>query len=418
MTGSIVVVGASMAGLRTAEQLRAAGWEDEITVVGDELHMPYNRPPLSKEALALPTEATLDDWHTATAFRRKRSIADVDWMLGTAAVSADLAERAVVLADGRRVPYDGLVIATGLRPRRLAVPGAEDRRFVIRTIEDAWTLRQQLKPGLTIGVIGGGFIGCEVAVALSGTGHRVVVVEPLTTIMERALGESVGAAIQAHHTDRSAVTFRTGAQVVGIEEIDDAVRLVLSDGSALEVDLVVESVGAVPNSEWLAGNDLDLADGVLTDNRLQLPGHPEVVAVGDIARFDNPRFGSRSRRVEHWCIPTDTAKRAARSLVDHLAGHSPSAETFAPLLSFWSDQGELRLQSFGSPALSERHRIAEGDLDDLTAGVVVEYLTDERLTGVLLMNIPPARHAEFRERVDHSTGSITTTPQPIEGARP
>lgn len=400
MTRSIVVVGASMAGLRTAEQLRAAGWTEHLVVVGDEPHMPYNRPPLSKEALSLPVESTVEDWHAATAFRLKRSAADVEWRLGNPATGVDLAARTVTLADGDVLPYDGLVVATGLRPRRLPLRGGDDRRFVIRTIDDALALRRSLKPGLTVGVVGGGFIGCEVAAALSATDHRVVVVEPMGTILERALGSDVGASIEAHHRDRTGVEIRTGVGVETLTPTADGIDLGLSDRSTVSVDLVVESVGALPNTQWLAGHDLDLSDGVLTDNHLQVPGHPEIVAVGDVARFPHPRLGGVARRIEHWCVPTDTAKRAARSLVDHLDGRDRADTEFEPLLSFWSDQGELRLQSFGSPALSERHEVVEGDLHDPAAGLVVDYSTEGRLTGVLLVNIPPARHAAHRARVE------------------
>ena len=414
MTRSILIVGASMGGLRAAEQLRAVGWTESITVVGDEVHMPYNRPPLSKKALSMPLDATLQQWHGETAFRIKRSTADVQWVLGSPAVTADVTNRTVELADGHRLSYDGLVVATGLRPRRLPLAGAEDRRFVIRTIDDALALRQRLKAGLTVGVIGGGFIGCEVAVTLAGTGHHVVVIEPMTTIMERALGTDVGLAIQNYHSTHSGVAFHTGVALESIEETDDAVHLNLTDASIIEVDVLVESVGAMPNTEWLNGNGLDLTDGVLADNHLQVAGHPEIVAVGDAARFPNPRLGHQPRRIEHWCVPTDTAKQAARSLVDHLNGHEPSQDVFAPMLSFWSDQGDLRLQSFGSPALSERHDIAEGDPANPAAGLVIEYYTGARLTGVVLVNIPPTRHADFRHRVEHGYQPST----PTEGARP
>lgn len=413
MSRSVVVVGASMAGLRVAEQLRSAGWEGKIVVVGEELHMPYSRPPLSKEALGLPDDATLEDWHSQTAFRLKRTTADVEWLLGAPAVTADVVGQTIDLADGRRLRYDGLVVATGLRPRRLPLDGGETRRFVIRTIDDARALRKQLRPGTRVGVVGGGFIGCEVAVALAAAGHHVTVIEPLGTIMERAIGSDVGESIQRHHAGIG-VTFLTGTGLESLKETVDGLALELSDGSTVEVDLVVESVGARPNVEWLEGSDLDLSDGVLTDNHMQTEGHPEIVAVGDVARFPNPRLGPSPRRVEHWCVPTDTAKRAARSLVAHLTDGLQPSDEFAPLLWFWSDQGDLRLQSFGSPALADSHRLVEGDLDDPSDGLAVEYFLGDRLIGVLLINIPPARHTDYRERVDHSY-----TPAPlIEGALP
>lgn len=414
MTRTVVVVGASMAGLRAAEQLRAAGWQEQIVVVGDETHMPYNRPPLSKEALALSEDSTIDHWHSQTAFRLKRSVADVEWVLGARAVNADVDRKLITLADGRDVSYDGLVIATGLRPRRLRVAGGDDRRFVIRTIDDAHTLRQKLTASSRVGIVGGGFIGCEVAVALASAGHEVTVIEPLGAIMERALGADVGRAVERHHAALG-IEFLTGTAAESFVADADGLTVGLSDGSALDVDLVVESVGAQPNTEWLQNTDLDLSDGVLTDNSMRVVGHPEIVAVGDVARFPNPRLDDSPRRVEHWCVPTETAKRAARALVGHLVGDAVPLDEFAPLLSFWSDQGDLRLQSFGSPAFSDSHRVAEGNLANLFAGVAVEYLHGERLVGVLLINIPPARHGAFRERVDLSYARKVLT---IEGARP
>src|SRR5690606_24117063 len=204
--GRIVVAGASLGGLRAAEQLRAAGHTGEIVVVGDEPHPPYNRPPLSKEALA--TEVTLD----RVAFRMRPSVADVAWRLGTPVVRADLAARTVHLADGTEIRYDGLVVATGLRPRRLDAPGTGPSRHVVRTLDDAAALRERLRPGVRAAVVGAGFIGCEVAATARTLGADVTVVAPEEQPMLRPLGARLGAELRRRHEGRG-VRFLLGRTV-------------------------------------------------------------------------------------------------------------------------------------------------------------------------------------------------------------
>lgn len=441
----VLVVGASLGGLRAAEQLRAAGWRGPITVVGDEPHMPYNRPPLSKDALSGELA------HEALAFRARASVADVTWRLGVGAVAADLAARTVTLADGSVLPYAGLVVATGIRPRRLGCPGPVTGRHVVRTLEDARALRGEVATGVgrvfddagalrgevgtgagrhvvrtlddarelrgevaagcEVAVIGAGFIGCEVAATLTGLGAAVTVVAPEDEPMLRPLGRELGAALRRRH-ERRGVRFRLGRIVNRFlgEGVVSGVRL--DDGSEFAADIVVEAVGSTPNTEWLRGNGLDLSDGVLCDGLLRVEGRPDVVAVGDIARFPNARYDGVPRRVEHWSMPTDSAKRAARSLASFLAGAGAGAgagadgdasasasagadgcddggasaegEPFAPLPAFWSDQYSERLQSFGSPALgADDVRVLEGDVD---ADCVVGYHdTDGALIGVVAL---------------------------------
>jgi NADPH-dependent 2,4-dienoyl-CoA reductase/sulfur reductase-like enzyme len=391
MSGRIVVVGASMSGLRAAEQLRAAGWTGTVTVVGDEPHMPYNRPPLSKEVLAgkAPFESL--------AFTPKAAAADVEWRLGTKAVAARLAERTVDLDDGSSLTYDGLVVATGMRPRRLRCPGPSAGRHTVRTIDDAQGLRDELtRPGARVVVVGGGFIGCEVAATAVGLGViEVTVVDPLPLPMVGPLGELLAAALLTRHEERG-VRFALGTGVAGVEGDQRVTGVVLTDGRVLPADVVVESVGSVANVEWLDGNGLDLSDGVLTDEQLRVGGRPDVVAVGDVARFPNDRYDGVPRRVEHWSIPTDTAKHAARTLVTHLTGAEPEAAPFAPLPTFWSDQHEFRLQSFGAPALGKDDvRVLDGDPD---GDVLVGYHTGDRLIGVVALGGQKAAMGAARYR--------------------
>ncbi|MFC9683695.1 NAD(P)/FAD-dependent oxidoreductase [Streptomyces sp. NPDC056948] len=389
MSGRIVVAGASLGGLRAAEQLRAAGWTGGITVLGDEPHPPYNRPPLSKEVLAGKAA------FTSLAFTPKASVADVEWRLGTKAVAARLAERTVELGDGSVLSYDGLVVATGMRPRRLRCPGPAAGRHTVRTIDDAQVLRGELtRPGVRVVVVGAGFIGCEVAATAVGLGAgEVTVVDPLPLPMVGPLGELLARVLLRRHEERG-VRFVLGAGVAGFEGRDRVTGVVLGDGSVLPADVVVESVGSVANTEWLDGNGLDLDDGVLTDEHLRVGGRPEVVAVGDVARFPNARYDGVPRRVEHWSVPADSAKHAAKVLVGGAAGLTP----FAPLPTFWSDQHDFRLQSFGAPALGLGDvRVLDGDP---SGDVLVGYHNDGLLTGVVALGGPAAARGAARYRAE------------------
>ncbi|GGY79433.1 putative ferredoxin reductase [Streptomyces olivaceoviridis] len=393
MSATVVVAGASMAGLRAAEQLRAAGWDGPITLIGDEPHMPYNRPPLSKEVLAgkAPFESL--------AFRPRASVADVRWRLGTKVVAADLDRRVVTLDDGEALAYRGLVVATGMRPRRLRCPGPVTGRHTVRTLADAQGLREALtRPGARVVIVGAGFIGCEVAATAVALGAaEVTVVDPLPLPMVGPLGDQLAKALLGRHEQRG-VRFALGTGVTGFEGDDRVTGVVLADGTVLAADVVVECVGSLANTEWLDGNGLDLTDGVLTDGHLRAGGRPDVVAVGDVARFPNARYDGVPRRVEHWSIPTDTAKHAARVLAAHLGGGDAGLARFAPLPTFWSDQHDFRLQSFGAPALGKEDvRVLDGDPD---GDVVAGYHTAGRLVGVVALGGPAAAAAAARYRAE------------------
>ncbi|HXT89231.1 MAG TPA: FAD-dependent oxidoreductase [Trebonia sp.] len=463
----VAVVGAGLGGLRAAEQLRAAGHDGPVTVIGAEPHLPYNRPPLSKELLAheLHGGGDADDGgaellsalHQRVEFRRRASIADVTFRLGAAVTEADLPSGTLTLADGDTVRADGLIAATGLRPRRLNLPGPAglgSGRHVLRTIDDLAGLRAELRaalresvalepsspvagrvPRLAAGpaattiaglplprvvVVGGGFVGCEVACTALSLGCEVTVVEPLGPPMLRVLGAELAAAVQANH-ERAGISFVIGQAVIAYTGQDRVTGVVIADGTdpgsarvsggpasgghavagaVLPADLVIEAIGSIPNTEWLAGNGLDLSDGVLCDNTLAVvmggsPGVP-VTAVGDVARFPNPLLDDVPRRVEHWSMPTDTARRAAATLHARLSGIPLDTTPFQPLPSFWSDQGELRMWSFGSPGLADDVEITEGDLGELTRGLLANYRRGGHLVGSVAVNLPPLRHRELR----------------------
>jgi NADPH-dependent 2,4-dienoyl-CoA reductase/sulfur reductase-like enzyme len=406
--GHVVIAGAGLGGLRAAEQLRAAGHAGPVTVIGAEPHLPYSRPPLSKELLAATGTLTPEQAHAQVAFRRRAAIADVAFRLGQPVAAAGLAAGKLTLADGEDVAFDGLIVATGLRPRQLRLPGPDGVPGVIpgsltlRTLEDSLRLRAALRPGARVAIIGGGFIGCEVAGTARSLGCAVTVIEAGRAPMLRVLGDQLARAIQHWH-EAAGIRFATGQTVTGVTGPGHGggtvASLALSDGSALPADVIVEATGSLVNVEWLAGNGLDLSDGVRCDNTLAAVGAGRVAAVGDVARFPNPLFDSVPRRVEHWSMPADTARRAAATLSALLTGSPADAAPFAPVPAFWSDQLDLRLQSYGLPALADEARVTEGDLGQLTGGVITAYHRGGRHVGTVAVNIRPARYRELREEL-------------------
>ncbi len=370
----VVIVGAGLGGLRTAESLRGAGYAGPITVIGDEPHLPYNRPPLSKEALAGGVDVE------GLAFRRKASVDDVTWLLGSSAVASDLSANTVTLADGSVLSYDGLVIATGIRPRRLPIPGPSLGRHVLRTADDADSVRRELSPGARVVIMGAGFIGCETAATCRKLGADATIVALDEEPMVRPLGAELGAAMRRRH-EAHGVQFHLGRTITSFNGDDRVESISLSDGTELPASLVIEAVGSVANVQWLEGNNLDLTDGVIVDSGMRLvTDSAPVVAVGDIARHPNALFPGPARRIEHWNMPTETGRRAGQTLARLLADESPPAEPFAGMPSFWSDQYEYKLQSFGMPGIATRIELEDGGVD---GPCIVEYHDDSGLVGVV-----------------------------------
>jgi 3-phenylpropionate/trans-cinnamate dioxygenase ferredoxin reductase subunit len=380
MTDNVVVVGGGLGGLRTAESLRASGYAAAITVVGEEPHLPYNRPPLSKEALA--NGVNVEELH----FRRRPSVDDVQWQLGSAIVASDLSQQTLTSADGTKIPFTGLVIATGIRPRELPIPGPSEGLFFLRTAEDAHQLRIHLGQGKRLVIIGSGFIGCEVASTARSMGCEVDIVSLDSQPMIRPLGEDLGSAMRAHHQARG-VRFHLGRTVTEFLGREAIAGVRLDDGTAINADLVLEAIGSSPNTEWLTDNGLDLSNGVLTDEYLRVAGTDvPAVAVGDVARHPNALFPGSTYRIEHWNMPTEMGKRAGATLAALMRGDQPEGEPFRGLPSFWSDQYDLALQSFGLPGSAQRYELVEGDY---RGDCIVAYYDDSGLVGVVGVNKTP-----------------------------
>jgi NADPH-dependent 2,4-dienoyl-CoA reductase/sulfur reductase-like enzyme len=371
---TVTVVGASLAGLQAARSLRSQGFDGRLVIVGDEPHRPYDRPPLSKEFLAgrIGTESLLlEDADDAL---------DAEWLLGTPASSLDTAGREVVLADGRRVRSDGIVIATGARARALPGPGPRAGVHVLRTLDDALGLRDDLVAGSRLVVIGAGFIGGEVASTARGLGCEVTVVEAMPTPLAGPLGVEMGAIVAGLH-EQHGVRLVCGAGVGRLAGRDRVEAVELTDGSAVPADVVLVGIGALPNVEWLDGSGVALANGVECDHegRTSVPG---IVAVGDCASWHDVRRG-RSHRVEHWTGALERPSAAVTSLLGgSTLGETTSRPTNPPY--FWSDQYDVRIQFAGHAADADSVVVEEGSVEG--QDVLAVYRRGEEPVGVLGMN--------------------------------
>jgi len=373
MSKPVVIVGASMGGLRSAEALRRFGYTGAITVIGDENWAPYNRPPLSKEVLAGEVVS-----HETVAFPQRAATSDVGWVLGHRVVSADLEHSTVTTDEGEIFEYSNLIVATGLRPKRQIYDNnIHAGRHIIRTLDDAMSLRAELVPGARVVVLGAGFIGCETAATARKLGCEVTVVAPGTVPMLRPLGEELASELQRRQ-EAEGVKFllkRTVSDLVGESRVK---AVTLDDGTELECDVFIEAIGSHPNTEWLEGNDIDISDGLLCDHNLRAvkatgDSWNNVWGVGDVVRFPNPIFDDVPRRVEHWNIPSECAKYVGNAIATGEPG-----EIFKPIPSFWSDQFDVHILAFGLLALADSSKLVQGTIDN---DCVFEYYRGDQLVG-------------------------------------
>lgn len=365
----IVVVGGSIAGVTAAAALRTAGWDGRLTLVSDELSPPYSRVPLSKGVLA-GTQSP--DTAALTALPD-----DVDVRLGSEAIGLCTHERAVLLTDGSALHYDGVVIATGARARRLAHPG-QAGEHVVRTLEDAAAIADRLTTASTVVVVGGGFLGMEVASTLMHHGVDVTVVareEPLLAL----LGLWLSSYIRGVATDVGLGIIVSDAPVQLVGEPVSGVRL--SDGRVLSADLVVSAAGDLPNTDWLSDSGLRIEGGLVVDERCQAA--PGVVAAGDVVARE--RAPGSFRRTPHWSNAVVQGRAAASTLLD------PHAAAYVPDHYFWTEQFGLDVKIAGEPPLAGEPEVLEGDPRGRRA--LLRWAADGVTSAVVAINhrIPAAR---------------------------
>lgn len=369
---SLVIVGGSLAGLRTAEALRSRGFDEPITLLGEEAELPYDRPPLSKDFLAAGPEPTVP-W-----LRPHDQLPElnVDLRMGTRAVSVDTDLKRIALEDGDALPYDTLVIATGAEARRTSFGSQLTGFHALRSIEDARALRRGLDDGPNVLIVGGGFIGAEVAVAARKRDLDVTVVELLPAPMSAALGDRVGNLLASTHRDHG-VRVICGQTVEAVHGSGRVSAVELTNGERIDADLVVLGMGVVPNTGWLQGSGLPVENGILCEPSMRVVGTNDVFAVGDVARWVHPLLGE-SVRVEHWTNANEHADLVASALL--------GTERVADAVPYvWSDQYGQRIQIVGRPRATDVVTV----LEDATDGRhVAVYERDGRVVGMLTVGAP------------------------------
>jgi NADPH-dependent 2,4-dienoyl-CoA reductase/sulfur reductase-like enzyme len=372
--GSVVVVGASLAGMHAAHTLRRDGFDGRITVIDGETHEPYDKPPLSKQVLK-------GDWDTdRIVLPAAKEDLDLDWRLGEHALGLDLADRFVRLGAGDRVGFDGLVLATGAAARHLPDTAHLGGVFALRSLDDCLGLRAELdrEPSRVV-VIGAGFIGSEVAATCRARGLEVTILEMAPVPLERALGAEMGMVCAGLHRQHG-VDLRLGVGVDGLVGTDRVEGVRLADGEVIAAEVVVVGIGVAPTTGWIDGSGLTIDNGVVVDETLEAA--PGVVAAGDIARYPSRRFGELLR-IEHWENAIQMGAAAAKRL---LVTDPAEAEVYDPVPYFWSDQYDRKIQLVGRSGPDDQVEVVHGSTDE--GRFVALYGRQGRVVGVLGMNRP------------------------------
>jgi 3-phenylpropionate/trans-cinnamate dioxygenase ferredoxin reductase component len=398
---TFVIVGASLAGAKAAETLRAEGFNGRVVLIGAESELPYERPPLSKDYLRGESERAGAYVHDADWYPQN----DVELRLGTRAVGLDAGANEVELEGGERVGYDALLLATGAEPRGLPIPGADlDRVHLLRTLGDSDALRATIAAGGRLVVVGAGWIGCEVAASARQKGMDVTVVEPLSVPLERVLGPELGAIYREVHADQG-VDLRLGSGVEAFEGAGRVERVRTSDGQTIDCAAVLVGVGVKPRVELAQAAGLDVGDGVLVDEQLRTSA-PNVYAVGDIASHQHPFYGERVR-VEHWGTALEQGPAAARNM---LGAGAP----YERLPYFFSDQYDVGMEYAGHAPRFDRV-VFRGD----TAGreFIAFWVAGDRVVAGMNVNVwdvNDAIQALIRSRASVDDGRLADPGVPLE----
>jgi 3-phenylpropionate/trans-cinnamate dioxygenase ferredoxin reductase subunit len=367
----IVIVGAGLAGHRAAQSLRREGFDGELTIVGDEVHEPYDRPPLSKQLLAGTMER-------GECFYKSGEL-DVQWALGRAATALDTERRLVSLAGGGELQYDGLVIATGRRAREWPDLPAMSGFHTLRSLDDTRALREAVKPGGRAVIVGAGFIGCEVAATLRGLGVDEVTLIDIAPHPMLPLGPEIGSRAAKLHQDHG-VRLRMSTSVATFDGRDHVEAVVLDDGERVQADFVLLALGSVPNSEWLAGSGLTLHKGtVVCDEHCMAVGVEDVAAAGDIAAYPHPGADGPIW-IEHWSNARDMGASAAANLLRGGDARAP----FVAVPTFWSDQYDVKIKSAGLLSAADSFTVIEEDPE--RPSLVVEAHRGDELVGAVVFN--------------------------------
>jgi NADPH-dependent 2,4-dienoyl-CoA reductase/sulfur reductase-like enzyme len=353
----VAIIGASLAGMRAAAALRDEGFSGSITVVGEEPHPPYDRPPLSKQFLA----GKWDEHRISLVSPDNLAGLSLDLRLGHRAVRLDPEQHQVELEDGTLVGFDKALIATGAHPRLLRGTDLSPSVMTLRTLDDSRRLASAIGAGTRVVVVGGGFIGSEVAATASGVGAEVTVVEALEVPLGRVLGQVVGSACAALH-EAHGVQVRTSTGVLGVTSPENPIEgvgsvVALDDGTTIETDVVVVGIGVVPTVDWLEGSGLEIDDGVVVDSTMHATD--DVLAAGDVARWPDIRYGGMVR-AEHW---TNAAEQGAAAAHNLLAGRAAS-EHYVPVPYIWSDQYDVKIQVLGSPSPNDTVEVVYGSIEE------------------------------------------------------
>ncbi len=379
--GRIVVVGASLAGLRAAETLRSSGYDGIITVIGAEPHMPYDRPPLSKQFLKGDWDADRIGLRRADQYEPLQ----LEIRLGVAAIKLDSVGKTVTLADGEKVPFDGGIIATGTSARQLPFGHDLEGVHTLRTLDDAIGLREALDHGARLAIVGGGFIGSEVASTARGKGCEVDIFESAPVPLGRVLGPAMGAALGALH-GLHGTRLHVNANITGFAHTagNRVAGITLSDGTTVDADAILVGVGSQPVTGWLEGSGLTLRDGIVCDMMLHAIGAPGVFAAGDVCRWPDGRREGAEARLEHWTNATEQGAAAAKNLLAFLAGGV--GEPFSSVPFVWSDQYGSRIQFLGHSAATDDVAVVRGNV--VEGKFVAAYGRNGVLVGALGVNMP------------------------------
>jgi 3-phenylpropionate/trans-cinnamate dioxygenase ferredoxin reductase subunit len=402
---TFIIVGASLAGAKAAETLRSEGFDGRLVLIGAEDEFPYERPPLSKDYLRGEAGREKSYVHDESFYAEQ----SIDLRLGRTAVSLNTSVKELVLDDGERLRYDRLLLSTGAEPRRLPIPGGElDDVFYLRSVDDSDVLRERLDRGGTVVVVGAGWIGAEVAASARQRGLEVIVLDPSTVPLERALGIEAGAVYRDIHTNHGVkMLMKSGVEAF---EGDGAVeRVRTSDGCGLECDFVVVGVGVLPCTELAAASGITVDDGILVDEYLQTSA-PDVFAAGDVANAHHPFYGERIR-VEHWANARNQGPAAARNMLGRV-------DAYDRLPYFFSDQYDTGMEYTGFARTWERV-VFRGDPAD--GEFIAFWLAGNHVVAGMNVNVwdvtDPIQRL-IRERVAVEDRRLADPDVPLEGLVP